>query len=502
LVSASEKLIFEYSHSFLMKKHYCITFIALSLLVPSILAQNLALENSLKHHVTILASDSLGGRAFGFPEKALAIDYITGQYSSAGFKPLNKAYIRSFESKSGLTLVEGKNIIGIIEGSDPVLKDEYILLGAHYDHLGWKKVKGKKVVYNGADDNASGVASIIEAGKILLAKRNDLKRSVIIAAFDGEEAGLLGSRAFVNDSVIDLSKIKTVFSLDMVGMASKNKGVELNGIKSIKDGESLAKQVTGNRSISLRKTMNVIEMQTDTWHFGLKGIPAIHVFTGTVSPYHKPEDDSNLLDYQGMSRIVDLTCDLVSDLANRDKVEANQRFINHYINPKFSIGLMANTGRSYHYFEEAFYDSKSVWSVETGIVAQARITTGIWFQPAITWELSGSNTDAGILRMQSLNPQADLLINIKKPEPGYPSMFLIAGGFYRFNFAATESGSAFDLTTKYYKTEPGIRFGLGMQYKKLQMNFGYKYGLTKVNKVDTDGDVFTRGTYFSWTRFF
>lgn len=485
-----------------MKKHFCITFTALSLLVPSIFAQDLVLEKSLKQHVSVLASDSLGGRGFGFPEKAMAVDYITGQYSSAGFKPLDEDYINSFEIRSGLTLVEGKNIIGIIEGTDPVLKNEYILLGAHYDHLGWKKVNGNKVVYNGADDNASGVASIIEAGKILFAKKNELKRSVIIAAFDGEEAGLFGSKTFVSDSVIDLSKIKTVFSLDMVGMAAKNKGVELNGIKSIKDGELFAKQMTRNKPIPLKKTKNAIDMQTDTWYFGTIGIPAIHIFTGTVSPYHKPEDDSNLLDYQGMSSIVDLTCALVSDLANRDKVEANQRFINHSINPKFSIGLMANTGNSYHYFKEAFYDSKSVFTVETGIVAQARITKGIWFQPAVTWELSGSNTDAGMLRMHSLNPQADLLITINKPETGYPSLFFSAGGFYRFNFAATESGSSIDLTTKYYKTEPGIKFGLGMQYKKLQMNFGYKYGLTKINKVDTDGDVFTRGTYYSWTRYF
>jgi|WetSurMetagenome_2_1015567.scaffolds.fasta_scaffold29274_4 aminopeptidase YwaD len=485
-----------------MEKNIYTTFLALILLVPSLIAQDQMTENSLRQHVSILASDSLGGRAFGFPEKALAIDYITGQYSAAGFSPMDNSYIHSFISKSGLTLVEGKNIIGIIEGTDPVLKNEYILLGAHYDHLGWKTINKTKVVYNGADDNASGVASIIEAGKFLQSKRNELKRSVIIAAFDGEEAGLLGSQAFVHDSVIDLSKIKAVFSLDMVGMSAKNKGVELNGIKSIIDGESLAKQMTENRSIPLRKTKNVIEMQTDTWYFGMKGIPAIHVFTGTVSPYHKPQDDSNLLDYQGMSRIVDLTCDLVTDLANRDNIEANNRFINHCINPRFSIGLMANAGNSHHYFREAFYDAKSVFSCEAGVIAQARITKGIWVQPAVTWEIGGSNTDAGTMRMQSLNPQSDLLVILNKPEPGNPSMFIITGAFYRFNFVATEAGTSFDLTKKYYKTEPGIKLGFGTQFKKFQMSFGYKYGIKKINVVDTNGDVFTSGTYFSWTRFF
>ena len=111
-----------------MKKLIWTSLTAFLLFVPSITAQNPVLENSLKQHLSILASDSLGGRAFGFPEKSMAVDYITGQYSSAGFKPLNEGYINSFQARSGLTLVEGKNIIGIIEGSDPVLKNEYIIV--------------------------------------------------------------------------------------------------------------------------------------------------------------------------------------------------------------------------------------------------------------------------------------------------------------------------------------------------------------------------------------
>ena len=171
-----------------------VTFLFITL---SLSAQDTVLVSSLRKHVAILASDSLSGRAFGFPEKQLAIEYITNQFSSAGFEAWSNDYIQSFQQFNDLYLGEGKNIIGLVEGSDPVLKDEFIILGAHYDHMGWKLENGEKVVFNGADDNASGVASIIEIGKILMTKRGELKRSVIIAAFDAEEAGLIGSRMFL-----------------------------------------------------------------------------------------------------------------------------------------------------------------------------------------------------------------------------------------------------------------------------------------------------------------
>lgn len=465
-------------------------------------SQENTLVEALKKHVTILASDSLDGRAFGFPDKTLAVDYIVNQFASAGFSAPDGNYIKSFYQRDGLYLAVGMNIIGIIPGNDPVLKDEYILIGAHYDHLGWKTVDNKKVVYNGADDNASGVASIIEAGRMLMAKKMSLKRSIIIAAFDGEEAGLLGSYAFVARKVVDPSKIKFMLSLDMVGMLSKNNGVDFAGLNSMREGEDFIRKMAQLSSLQIKATKNAIESRTDTWPFAGVGIPAVHVTTGEVSPYHKPEDDSNLLDYEGLGKITGFITEMVSGLANRESIEANHRFISHSVNPGFSLGLSLGAGNTHFYYHDNFYEGKPVLAFEAGINSQARISRRFRLQPAVKWELYGSHTEGGTLRMQSIDPQLDLLWVLNSSSSSFASVFIFGGVYYRFNFAATEDWKSIDLESKYLNQEPGIEFGAGTQFMKKQMSLSYKYGLKNINASATGGDILSRGLVFSWTWFF
>ncbi len=117
----------------------------------------------------------------------------------AGIEPLNGKYLHPFNHREGILNIPGNNVVGVVRGNNPDLKDEYIVLGAHYDHLGWKISGGDTVVYNGADDNASGSASLIEIGRNLAQRKGELGRSVILVAFDGEESGLIGSNHFLND---------------------------------------------------------------------------------------------------------------------------------------------------------------------------------------------------------------------------------------------------------------------------------------------------------------
>ena len=131
-------------------------------------------SNMLKDHVYYLASDSLMGRGFGTEGGRMAAKYITDKFKEVGLTPWQGQYLHSFISSSMMLKTEGANIIGWVEGNDPVLKNEYIVLGAHYDHVAYKIVNGEKVVYNGADDNASGVASIIEIGRWLVLNRDRL----------------------------------------------------------------------------------------------------------------------------------------------------------------------------------------------------------------------------------------------------------------------------------------------------------------------------------------
>ena len=188
---------------------------------------------NLEKHVYTLASDSLLGRGFGTEQGVKAAEYIADQDRSAGIEPVNGSYFHPFNHRSGILNIAGINVAGIIPGNDPELKEEYIVLGAHYDHLGWKVKGGDTVVYNGADDNASGTATIIEIGRNMAANQGSLGRSIIIVAFDGEESGLIGSTHFVESSMVPPDKIKLMFSLDMVGMYKAHNGLDLVGVRKL-----------------------------------------------------------------------------------------------------------------------------------------------------------------------------------------------------------------------------------------------------------------------------
>ena len=485
-----------------MNKRTIASALAALIIVATLTAQDQNLINRLEKHVTILASDSLGGRGFGFPEQQMAVDYILDQYENSGFATLGGNYRHPFVHLGANSPIEGDNIIGIIEGSDPELKNEYVVLGAHYDHLGWKIKDGKKIVYNGADDNASGVATIIEIGKILMSKRAELKRSVVIVAFDGEESGLIGSEAFASQKIVDLAKIKVMFSIDMVGMFSENKGVDVNGFNSIKDGEKLVSEVAAREMVNVGKTANHIEMRTDTWSFGRRNIPAIYIATGSHSPYHKPEDDSNLLDYEGMSQVVKLISSISSELAVMETIDANHRFINRSVNPRLVAGWTVSAGTNRHIYNSKFYNSKSVIAFETGITAQLKISKTFALQPALTYEMTGSNADAGKFQMHSFSPQIDLLLTTPSYDLSRPTGFISIGGFYRHNFKATRSGSSFDFSSQYATDENGLKLGAGLYYMKIQLSYNYKYGLSKINRDDTDGSIYNRGSYMSFVKFF
>jgi aminopeptidase YwaD len=460
------------------------------------------LANSLRKHVTILASDSLAGRGFGFPEKKLAIDYIDRQYRIAGFNRIDTDYIQDFIHIRRFSLFEGKNILGIIEGNDPILKKEYILLGAHYDHLGWKMIKGKKTFYNGADDNASGVASIIEIGKILMAKKEGLKRSIIIAAFDGEEAGLIGSDAFIESTLADSLNIKAMFSLDMVGMFSENEGVDLNGFKSLKNGEDYVREIAAREQIPVVHTADNIEPSTDTWPFGRKNIPSFYISTGLLSPYHKSLDDSHLLDYDGMGRIVKLISAIVSDMANLDTIEANSRFIKHAVSPSVLTGLTFGAGSSYHYYSGSPFNGKPVFAMETGITAQIKLSEHFLIQPTLAYEMTGSDTETGIIRTHSISPQLDLLISTPSMNQRKPVLFAIAGGYYRYNFAFSGKGVSSQTSEMYSPDDFGIKAGAGIGYMKYQVSFVGRFGLINASKESSGQEIFNREICMNFTYYF
>ncbi|MFW5656832.1 MAG: M20/M25/M40 family metallo-hydrolase [Bacteroidota bacterium] len=441
----------------------------------------------IKKHVSILAADSMEGRGFGTNE--MAREYILEQFKSAGFEPaVNGAYIDTFSVRISTVRVMGKNIVGIIPGSDPELKNEYIVLGAHYDHMGYEIKNGEKIIYNGADDNASGVAAIIEIGKQLIRQQDQLKRSIVLVAFDGEESGLHGSQHFVADEVVPVDNTGLMFSLDMVGMYKAHGGVDLHGINSLEEGAEILDRV--KQDVNITKTGKSIAMRTDTQPFGNKGIPAIHVFTGTESPYHKPEDDSHLLDYEGMAEICGLIYRFTNEAANAETLKPIESLAEEADEPEydaFIAGLRVNFGSGYHNYKDQFFQAKSLIAVETGFFAQVRLARHWRIQPEVVYELKGSESAFGNVRLHAVTVPVNVMLTTGDPVGFQPMAFLMAGGYYSYNFAGSVEDNAADYEDLFTEDDYGFTVGAGVQMNKIQMGFYSKYGLQNISNTESFG---------------
>lgn len=326
-------------------------------------------QERLTRHVYVLTSDSLQGRDAGTIYADKAASYIVQQFEEIGVEPyFEDGFYQHFE-KYGTTTY--KNIVGIIRGNDPTLKDEYIIIGAHYDHLGVKNDQ----VYNGADDNASGTATIIEMARILKGRQSQLKRSVIVVAFDAEEKGLWGSYNLAEK--LDVSKVKLMMSIDMVGWLHRGKTLRLYGAATIKDGKKLLEAEA--RKLQLDIDAHSFETSifgaTDTQGFAKKNVPTLYITTGLKSPYHKPEDDADLIDYQGMDRITNYLADVTECLANRTDLQSSGKISPIHGGKKkaFEIGPTISLANSYINFPDAAFNGKNRYGFEAGIATQTRL---------------------------------------------------------------------------------------------------------------------------------
>lgn len=458
------------------------TFLLFSLLLPGLEAQKTDAQQ-LEKIVTYLASDALMGRGFGSEGGRRASMYVRDQFVEAGVAPFTEGYFQEFSHRTSVLNITGYNVVGVIEGSDPELKGEYIILGAHYDHVGWELQGNDTVVYNGADDNASGTASIIEAGRLLAGQKEMLGRSVILVAFDGEESGLNGSRAFVKrfidteDPLIPADKVVVMFSLDMTGMYEAHGGVDLQGIELLADHKAFVDRAQERAAASITKSDDKIPNRTDTAPFGAVGIPSIHVFTGLESPYHKPEDDSDLLDYQGMATVVDFMVALTAELSTADEVAGSRHMeIIAERGPMkiFNPGFTLHTGSSYHDYNNDFFRAKSVFAASAGFMLETRITQWLALQPEVVYEWSGSQVSGGALRTHSVNVPVSILFTTPDEQGMGVRAYFQVGGYYSYAFAGQENGVSLDFENEYNNTDYGAVLGVGMEIMNMRIGFVYQ----------------------------
>jgi aminopeptidase YwaD len=233
------------------------------------------------------------------------------------------------------------NVVGILEGADPRLKNEAIVIGAHYDHLG-RGGEGSLApregdIHHGADDNASGVAGLLELARMITSDRANQRRSVVFIAFSGEEEGLIGSSYYVSKPVVPLAQTVAMINMDMIGRMRDDK-LTVGGVGTAKEWRE--RVASANAEHPAGSSPFVLALNDDGYgpsdhsSFYSKQIPVLFFFTGTHDDYHKPTDTADKIDYNGETRIVSMVARIVKGVS----VDANR--------PTYTLAKSDNAGRS------------------------------------------------------------------------------------------------------------------------------------------------------------
>ena len=255
-------------------------------------------------------SKKLQGRGPNSPEKEKAAIFIAKEFKKLSLKPLNnKYYAQEWAETINDERIKLKNIIGKIEGSDKKLKNEYVIIGAHYDTL---KTKNGKF-HPGADDNASGIALMLELARFY--SEHKTARTLIFIAFDGEEAGKLGSKYFLQSlKENELKEINAMVNMDCVGRLNNKKVLILNGASS-----SYWKHIFRGAGFTTGTGIEIINKEidcSDQISFSEKGIPSVQIFSGVHKDIDKPSDTFDKIDFQGMIKEAELLREVINYLTS------------------------------------------------------------------------------------------------------------------------------------------------------------------------------------------
>lgn len=303
---------------------------------------------TFRDDVTFLASDSLEGRETGTENELKAAEYLMNRMKSIGLTPkgdTNSFYQKfTFKPKkdphgevqyiSGDSTITGTNVIGFLDNK----ADKTIIIGAHYDHLGMggegSLYREGKAIHNGADDNASGVAMLLKLADTL--KNINTNNNYLFIAFSGEEMGLLGSNYFVKNPTVDLSKVNYMVNMDMVGRLRPDNTLSISGTGTAPVWNQVLN--TANKDFKLVLQESGVG-PSDHTSFYLQDIPVLHFFTGQHEDYHKPTDDTEKLNYDGMKKITDFIFTVISDLDKSEKLAFRKTKNESEEVPRFKVAL-------------------------------------------------------------------------------------------------------------------------------------------------------------------
>ena len=299
-----------------------------------------------------LADDKLEGRKTGTKGEKLAAEYISERfeklnlsdkgtenyfqdfYFSNSTNPHEEIEFNKTEDKNE---IHARNVVGFLDNGG----ENTIVIGAHYDHLGYGEESSlyfgdDVLIHNGADDNASGTSLLLDLANRLAAK--NLKSNYLFIAFSGEEMGLLGSNYFLKNPTVSKDEINYMINMDMVGRLNEENKLSVSGVGSAK----IFKQIINSNN----SQFNLVEFgsssgfgSSDHASFYYEDIPVLSFFTGQHEDYHKPSDDSDKINFEGIEKISDYIEDIIEELDSAEKLDFIKAEEAKNATPRFKVGL-------------------------------------------------------------------------------------------------------------------------------------------------------------------
>jgi hypothetical protein len=283
-------------------------------------------EKNLARHIRYLASDKMKGRGTGSEENVKAGKYVAKTFRKLGLTPLGTdGFFQDFTAKVRRVVVPdslrpARNVIGFLDNG----AENTVVIGAHFDHLGMGRQGSSKAdkpegqIHNGADDNASGVAGLLELARYFSQNKEKEAYNFLFIGFGAEELGLQGSRHFVNNPTLAVTKINLMSNMDMIGRYDPGRGVGIGGFGTSDKWPEIFKDVKSDIKFF---TDRAGSGGSDHGSFYAKQIPVLFFHTGGHDDYHKPGDDYEKIDYKGEKGILMLQIQLIEKAMQLPKLQ-------------------------------------------------------------------------------------------------------------------------------------------------------------------------------------
>jgi hypothetical protein len=296
-------------------------------------------SDKVKSHVVTLADDSYEGRGAGYAGERQAAAYIASQFKSIGLKPVgdskggSRSYFQEFKFQPFRPVVPwevftSRNILGLLEGKDPILKSEIVVIGAHYDGQGRKgqadpmrmeleaAQAAKDEIWNSANDNAASVGAILEIARSLKTGKIKTKRSILFIAFGAEEHGMAGSIFYVSHPVFPLASHVAMLNLEKLGR-SPDKPFNVNAIASSSAWKEIVKNAQERTGTQIAPNIPFNVPDSDHYPFNVSRIPAVMLYV-SATPAHMASDTADKIDYDRVATAAQFAMSMLLELANRE----------------------------------------------------------------------------------------------------------------------------------------------------------------------------------------